>query len=89
MNIPSLEKYTRDCYQSIINTIGSDFLDEDENFFDLGITSLEIAQITLNLSELLKSKVDIITLYRYPTFNSFISNTYEEFYGQICESIDG
>lgn len=41
-------------------------IDEEANFFDLGIQSIELTQIATKLSELLNQNISILLFYEYP-----------------------
>jgi acyl carrier protein len=57
--------------------LGSESVGPDDNFFDLGASSLDIIQINRRLNEALHREIPLVTLYTYPTIRS-LSNHLEK-----------
>lgn len=56
-----LELFQRHC---LVNK-----MDQNANFFDLGIQSLELIHIASNLSQLIGKEVSILWFYEYPNLS--------------------
>ncbi len=56
--------------------VGIDFIDPDDNFFDLGITSMDIMSINDNIQNKLSKNITIPLWFEYPNINAL--STYLE-----------
>ena len=50
--------------------LGSESVGPDDNFFDLGASSLDIIQVNNRLKEALHREIPLVALYTYPTIHS-------------------
>lgn len=58
-----------------------DSVDPSWNFFELGINSVELSQICIELSKKLNQEIDILMFYEFPTIASIakaISNLHDK-----------
>ncbi len=56
------------------DVLGRETVDVDENFFDLGGTSLLLGVLQSKLQELLQQSIPILTFYEHPTIQSFLKS---------------
>jgi acyl carrier protein len=49
--------------------LGSESVGPDDNFFDLGASSLDIIQVNNRLKEALHREIPLVALYTYPTIH--------------------
>jgi len=62
----------------------------DDNFFELGLSSLDIIQVNVKLKEVLKKEIPLVTMFTYPTIRHFsryinMKDREEEYREQIHE----
>jgi tyrocidine synthetase-3 len=50
----------------------------DDNFFDLGGTSLDIFSVNTRINEIFKKQIPIVSMFQYPTIRSLVSCLEEE-----------
>lgn len=65
----NIEKNVAEIWEGILNIENPGI---DDNFFDLGGTSLDIAELSRKLTDALGFAIRVITLFEYPTIRSFI-----------------
>jgi acyl carrier protein len=67
MLIKSIESLLIDIFK---NRFTLETIDPSWNFFDLGINSIELSQICIELSKALNKEINILVFYEFPTISS-------------------
>jgi len=60
----------------------------DDNFFDLGGTSIDILNMVSRLYDVLKKEIPVVALFRYPTIRSFVDYLNTEESKETEETVD-
>ena len=67
MLIKSIESLLIDIFK---NRFTLETIDPSWNFFGLGINSIELSQICIELSKALNKEINILVFYEFPTISS-------------------
>ncbi|MCP4220541.1 MAG: amino acid adenylation domain-containing protein, partial [bacterium] len=70
-----MEKQIADMLQGYL---GIDRVGVDDNFFDLGLSSLDIIQVNNRLKEQLETDIPLVTMFSYPTIADFSQHLLQE-----------
>jgi acyl carrier protein len=65
------------------NYLGIEKVGIHDNFFDLGVTSMDIMQVNAKLQETLKRNIRPVEMFTYPTINSLTQHLIQEENGEF------